>query len=47
MTLDSRLNWEEHINKLKAKEKRALNTRMVIVGKKWGGDWKTLKKTVH
>ena len=26
MTLDSRLNWEEHINKLRAKEKRALNT---------------------
>ena len=25
MTLDSRLNWEEHINNLKAKAKRALN----------------------
>ena len=44
MTLDSRLNWEEHINKLRAKAKRALNTIKVVAGKKWGGDWKTLKK---
>ena len=43
MTLDSRLNWEEHINKLRAKAKRALNTIKVVVGKKWGGDLKTLK----
>ena len=44
MTLDSRLNWEEHINKLKAKAKRALNTMKAIAGKKLGGDRKTLKK---
>ena len=44
MTLDSRLNWEEHINNLKAKAKRALNTMKAIAGKKWGGDRKTLKK---
>ena len=43
MTLDSRLNWEEHINKLRAKAKRALNTIKVVAGKKWGGDRKTLK----
>ena len=43
MTLDSRLNWEEHINNLKAKAKRALNTIKAIAGKKWGGDRKTLK----
>ena len=36
MTLDSRLNWEEHINKLRAKAKRALNIIKVIAGKKWG-----------
>ena len=30
MTLDSRLNWEEHINKVRAKAKRAFNfIRMV------------------
>ena len=33
MTLDSRLNWEEHINNLKAKAKRALNTMKAIAGK--------------
>ena len=33
MTLDSRLNWEEHINKLRAKTKRTLNTIRVIAGK--------------
>ena len=43
MTRDSRLNWEEHINKLRAKAKRALNTIKVVTGKKWGGNWKTLK----
>ena len=26
MKLDSKLDWEEHINKLRAKAKRALNT---------------------
>ena len=34
MTLDGRLNWEEHINKLKAKQ-RALNTIKVAEGKNW------------
>ena len=43
MTLDSRLSVEEHINKLKAKAKRALNTIKVVAGKKWGLDWKTQK----
>ena len=33
MTLDSRLNWEEHINKLKAISITALNTIRVIAGK--------------
>ena len=44
MKLYSRLNQEEHINKLRAKAKRTLNTIRVVAGKKWGGDWKTLKK---
>ena len=43
MTLDSRLNWEEHINKLRTKAKRALSTIREVAGKKQGGDWKTLK----
>ena len=43
MTLDSRLNWEEHITKLRAKARRALNTIKVVEGKKWRGDWKPLK----
>ena len=43
MTLDSRLYWEEHINKLKTKAKRALNTIKVVAGRKLG-DLKTLKK---
>ena len=43
MTLDSRLNWEEHIKKLRAKAKRALNTIKVVAENKWGGDRKTLK----
>ena len=38
--------WE-HINKLRAKAKRALHIIKVVVGKKWGGDRKTLKKTVQ
>ena len=44
MTLGSRLNWEEHINKLIAKAKRALNTIKVVAGKKWRGDRKPPKK---
>ena len=43
MTLYSRLNWEEYINKLRVKAKRALNTIKMVTGKKWGGDWKTIK----
>ena len=39
MTLDSRLNWEEHIKKLRAKAKRALNAIKMVVGKKRGGDY--------
>ena len=41
--LDNRLNWEEYINKLRVKAKRALNTIKVVTGKKWGRDQKTLK----
>ena len=33
MTLDNRLNWEEHINTLRAKAKRPLNTIKVVAGK--------------
>ena len=44
MILDTRLNWVEHINKLRAKAKKALNTIRVVAGKKWGGDWKILIK---
>ena len=47
MTLDNRLNWEEQINKLRAKVKRALNTIKVVAGKKRGGDRKTVKKTIQ
>ena len=47
MTLDSRLNWEEHVNKLRAKAKTTLNNIKVIAGKKWVGDQKTQKKTVQ
>ena len=36
MTLDGRLNWEEHINKLRTKAKRALNTIKVVAGKNVG-----------
>ena len=43
MTLDSRLNWEKHINKLKAKAKSTLNTIKVVAGKIYGGVLKTLK----
>ena len=44
MTLDSRMNWEEHIDKTRAKPKRALNIIRIVAGKKWGADRKTLKK---
>ena len=47
MTLYSKLNWEEHINKLRAKAKKALNTIKVEAEKKWGGDRKTFKKIVQ
>ena len=33
MTLDSMLYWEEHINKLRAKAKRALNNIKVVAGR--------------
>ena len=39
MALDSRLNWEENTNKLRAKA----NTIKMVVAKKWGKDQKTLK----
>ena len=35
--LDSRLNWKEHIKKIRTKAKRALNTIKVVTEKKWGG----------
>ena len=41
MTLDSRLNWEEHINKLRAKAKKYYKGSSK---NKWGGVHKTLKK---
>ena len=44
VALDIRLNLEEHINKLRAKAKRALKSIKEVAGKKWGGDQKTLKK---
>ena len=44
MTLDCRLNWDEHINKLRAKAKKALNTMKVVIGKKWGRVQESLKK---
>ena len=40
MTLDSRLNWKEHVNKLRVNAKRAINTIKAVGGKKWGGDRK-------
>ena len=43
MTLDSRLKWEEHINRVGAKAKRALNTVKVVANEKWNVDQKTLK----
>ena len=35
ITLDIRFNWQEHIEKLKAKLKRVLNTIKVGAGKNW------------
>ena len=32
-TLDSRLNWEEHIDRMRAKAERSLNAIKVIAGK--------------
>ena len=43
MKLGSRLNFKEHINKLRAKAKRTLNNIKVVAGKTLGGDQKTLK----
>ena len=40
VTLDSRLNWEEHIKKLRDKAKRELNSIRVVEEKKWGRDRK-------
>ena len=39
MTIDRRLNWEEHIKKM-----IALITIRLVASKKWEGDQKTLKK---
>ena len=47
MTLESRLNWKEHIDKMRKKAKRALNTIKVVVDKKWEGDYRTLKKKLY
>ena len=41
MAQKSRLNLEEHINRVRAK---ALNTIKLVAGIKWGGDQKILKK---
>ena len=35
ITLDCRLNWEEHFDRVRAKTKRAINTNKVVAGKKW------------
>ena len=43
MTLESRLNWEEHIDKVRVKAKKALNSIKVVAGKQWGVDRRTLK----
>ena len=43
MTLDSKLNWKEHNDKVRAKTTRALNIIKMAVGKKWEGDKKILK----
>ena len=43
MTLDSKLNWEKHIERVGAKAKRALNTIKVVASKKWEGCCRSLK----
>ena len=40
MTLDSRLNWEKHVDRVKAKARSTLNIIEVVVGKKWEKDKK-------
>ena len=37
MTIDSRLNWKEHIDRVRLKTKT-----LVVAGKKWRGDLKKL-----
>ena len=44
MTLDSRLNWEKHIDTVKTKAKKTLNTIKMVADKNWGGDCRTLKR---
>ena len=44
MTLDSKLNWEKQIDKVRAKTKREINTIKVVAGKKLRGDLRTLKR---
>ena len=39
MALDSRLNWEEHIDRV-----RTINTMKVVAGKKWEEEQKTVKR---
>ena len=36
MTLDSRLRWEEHSDRKKAKAKRTINSIKAVAGKKYG-----------
>ena len=43
MTLDNRLNWEEHIDRVRAKARWELNTVKTVAGKKSGRDWKNFK----
>ena len=38
------INLEEHIVRIRAKAKQALNNMKVVAGKWWGGEWKTLNK---
>ena len=40
ITLHRRLNWKKHIDIVRMKAKRALNTIKVIASKKWKGDQK-------
>ena len=43
-TLNCRLNLKEHIDRVRAKEKKPLNTIKVVADKKWGEDYRTLKR---